>query len=142
MASKARILVIEDDPQMVEFIETTLKAHSYKVYSAPTQEEGLGKIEEVSPDLIILDVMLETQFAGFGVAQKLRSRDPHSKFKRYSKVPILMLTAVHAHTEMRFSSKKDGEYLPVDDFVEKPIRAKDLAAKVESLLEMSEAKRE
>ncbi|MFQ6066839.1 MAG: response regulator transcription factor [bacterium] len=134
MAQKRKILAIEDDPQMVEFIKTTLEAHSYKVYSAPTQKEGLEKVKEVSPDLIILDVMLETKGSGFWAAQKLKSKDPDSELKEYSKVPILMLTAIHTQTEFRFSPETDGEYLPVDDFVEKPIKPKELVEKVENLL--------
>lgn len=74
MAEKGKILAIEDDPEMVEFIKTILEAHSYKVYSAPTQKEGLEKVKEVSPDLIILDVMLETKGAGFWAAHKLKRR--------------------------------------------------------------------
>ncbi|MFQ5835677.1 MAG: response regulator transcription factor [bacterium] len=134
MTEKGKILAIEDDPQMVEFIKTTLEAHSYKVYSAPTQKEGLEKVKEVSPDLIILDVMLETKGSGFWAAQKLKSKDPDSEFKEYSNVPILMLTAIHTQTEFRFSPETDGEYLPVDDFVEKPIKPKELVKKVENLL--------
>jgi DNA-binding response OmpR family regulator len=134
MAEKGKVLAIEDDPQMVDFIKTTLEAHSYKVYSAPTQKEGLEKVKEISPDLIILDVMLETKGSGFWAAQKLKSKDPDSEFKEYSNVPTLILTAIHTQTEFRFSPETDGEYLPVDDFVEKPIKPKELIEKVEKLL--------
>lgn len=134
MAEKVKILAIEDDPEMVEFIKTVLEAHSYEVCSAATQREGLEKIKEVSPDLIILDVMLETKGAGFWLAQKLRSKDPHSEFKEYSNVPILVITAIHTQSEFRFSPETDKEYLPVDDFVEKPIKPRDFIEKVEKLL--------
>ena len=134
MAEKGKILAIEDDPEMVEFIKTILKAHSYKVYSAPTQKEGLEKVKEVSPDLIILDIMLETKGAGFWAAHKLKSKDPDSEFKEYSNVPILIITAIHTQTEFRFSPETDREYLPVDDFAEKPIKPKELIEKVEKLL--------
>jgi DNA-binding response OmpR family regulator len=134
MAEKGKILAIEDDPQMVEFIKTALEAYSYKVYSAPTQKEGLEKVKEISPDLIILDVMLETKGSGFWAAQKLKSKDSDSEFKEYSNVPILMLTAIHTQTEFPFSPQTDGEYLPVDDFAEKPIKPKELIEKVQKLL--------
>ncbi|MEE9191235.1 MAG: response regulator [Candidatus Aerophobetes bacterium] len=134
MAEKVKILAIEDDSEMVEFIKTVLEAHSYEVHSASTQKEGLEKVKEVSPDLIILDVMLETKGAGFWLAQKLRSKDPDSEFKEYSNLPILVMTAIHTQSEFHFSPETDREYLPVDDFVEKPIKPKEFIEKVEKLL--------
>jgi len=131
---KEKILVIEDDEQMVEFVKRVLEAHSYQVHSAPSAEEGLKKVKELSPDLIILDVMLETKGEGFWTAQKLKSTDAQSEYREYSHIPILMLTAIHTQTEFRFSPETDGEYLPVEDFVEKPVEPGELVQKVKNLL--------
>lgn len=131
---KEEILVIEDDEQMVEFVKRVLEAHSYQVHSAPSAEEGLKKVKELSPDLIILDVMLETKGEGFWTAQKLKSTDAQSEYREYSHIPILMLTAIHTQTEFRFSPETDGEYLPVEDFVEKPVEPGELLQKVKNLL--------
>ena len=90
---KEKVLVIDDDPQIIEFVKRVLEAHSYQVHSAPSAEEGLKKVKEISPDLIILDVMLETRGEGFQTAQKLKSTDAQSEYKEYSHIPILMLTA-------------------------------------------------
>ena len=132
--NKGKILVIEDDEQMVNFVKKVLEAHSYQVDSAPSAEEGLKKVKELSPDLIVLDVMLETRGEGFITAQKLKSTDPESEYREYSRIPILMLTAINAEMKFRYSPETDGEYLPAEDFVEKPVEPSELVQKVENLL--------
>lgn len=133
---KKRILVIDDDPDIVQALRLTLQGN-YDVYSASSGQEGLRKVKEVNPDLIILDVMMETQTEGFQVSLALRSRDPDSEYAAYAQVPILMLTAIHQTTPLRFSP--DSDYLPVDDFVEKPVKPGILLAKVKKLLAGSKA---
>ncbi len=131
---KEKVLVIDDDPQIIEFVKKVLEAHSYQVHSAPSAEEGLKKVKEVSPDLIILDVMLETRGEGFQTAQKLKSTDAQSKYKEYSHIPILMLTAINSKMKFQYSPETDGEYLPAEDFVEKPVTPDELVRKVKKLL--------
>ncbi|MCK4419655.1 response regulator [Candidatus Aerophobetes bacterium] len=131
---KESVLVIDDDSQMVEFVRRVLEAHSYQVHSAPSAEKGLKKVKELSPDLIILDVMLETKGEGFWTAQKLKSTDAHSEYRAYSHIPILMLTAINSEMKLRYSPETDGEYLPAEDFVEKPVEPSELVRKVKNLL--------
>ena len=131
-----RILVIEDDPDMVEALRMPLEANGYDVVHAPTGEEGLQKVKEVEPDLIILDVMMETTTAGFQVSLQLRSPDPESEYAAYRNVPIMMLTAIHTTTSLRFGP--DEGYLPVDDFVEKPIDPDELLEKARTLIEQAQ----
>ena len=128
-----KILVIEDDPDMVEALRMPLEATGYTVIAAATGEEGLRKVKEIEPDLIILDVMMETSTAGFQVSLQLRSPDPQSEYAAYRNIPILMLTAIHTTTSLRFGP--DEAYLPVDDFVEKPIKPDVLLEKVRALIE-------
>ena len=68
-----KILVIEDDADMVTALRMPLEATGYEVVAAATGEEGLQKVKEEGPDLIILDVMMETTTAGFQVSLELRS---------------------------------------------------------------------
>ncbi len=126
-----KILVIDDDPDLVELIRLTLETKGYQVFSAASGTEGLEKIKEINPDLIILDVMMGHVTEGFQVALALRDK-PESEYAPYGKIPILMLTAIHSRTPLRFTP--DEKYLPVDDFVEKPLKAGDLLQKVEKLL--------
>jgi len=80
------------------------------------------------PDVIILDVMMESLTAGFHFARELR-QDPQLK-----RIPILSVSAVSEKTGFRFSPLVDQEFFPVDDFIEKPIKAKDLIARLNSLI--------
>lgn len=127
-----KILVIEDDADMVTALRMPLEANGYEVLTAATGEEGLQKVKEVEPDLIILDVMMETTTAGFQVSLQLRSPDPESEYTAYRHIPILILTAIHTTTSLRFGP--DEAYLPVDDFVDKPVDPDVLLEKVEALI--------
>lgn len=131
-----KILVVEDDPDMVEALRMPLESNGYDVITASTGEEGLRKVREIEPDLIILDVMMETTTAGFQVSLQLRSPDPRSEYAAYRHIPILMLTAIHTTTSLRFGP--DEAYLPVDDFVDKPIDPDVLLEKVRTLIEQSQ----
>lgn len=127
-----KILVVDDDPDTVEVIRLTLESAGYEVISAANGEEGLRRVVEDKPDLIVLDVMMDTTTEGFHVSLQLRSPDPASPYAAFRHIPILMLTAIHTTTPLRFAP--DADYLPVDAFVEKPISPEALLKKVESLL--------
>jgi CheY-like chemotaxis protein len=126
------ILIIDDNQDMALAVSMPLEAAGYQVAWAQSGHEGLDKILELAPDLIVLDVMMETGIAGFQVSLALRSPDPGSPYARFRDMPILMLTAIHTTTSLRFGP--DEAYLPVDDFVEKPVDADILLEKVKTLL--------
>lgn len=129
---ETRVLIIEDDPDMAFALRLPLEAGGYQVFEARSGEEGLQKVQEIKPDLIILDAMLETTTAGFQVSLALRNPDPRSPYAAYRDIPLLMVTAIHTTTALRFGP--DEAYLPVDDFVEKPVDPDVLLAKVATLL--------
>jgi CheY-like chemotaxis protein len=109
-----------------------LEASGYQVLSASSGAEGLRLVKEIVPDLIILDVMMDYTTEGFQVSLELRSPDSDSEYAPYRDIPILMLTALHSTTPLRFGP--DEDYLPVDDFVEKPLEPSELVEKVKKLL--------
>jgi CheY-like chemotaxis protein len=127
-----KILIIDDDDDLVLAMRLPLEAAGYQVARAANGDEGLKKVKEVHPDLIILDVMMDTTTAGFQVSLALRSPDPKSEYLAYSHIPILMLTAIHQTTSLRFGPDKD--YLPVDAFIEKPIEPNKLIEQVRTHL--------
>ncbi|MBI5030905.1 MAG: response regulator [Chloroflexi bacterium] len=127
-----KILIIDDDDDLVLAMRLPLEAAGYQVSRAATGEEGLGKVKEINPHLIILDVMMDTTTAGFQVSLALRSPDPKSEYAAYRHIPILMLTAIHQTTTLRFGP--DQDYLPVDAFIEKPIEPKKLIEEVRAHL--------
>ena len=129
-----KILIIDDDPDIVEAMRMPLEANDYKVITANCGKEGLQKAREEIPDLIILDVMMETDTEGFHVAYALRNEEPDSEYKNCRKIPILMITAISQKKGFSFSPEKDDAFLPVDDFIEKPIQPKYLLEKMAELL--------
>lgn len=135
---RPKILVVDDDPDAVEVIRITLEANDYDVYSASNGTEGLRMVKEVHPDLIILDVMMDTTTEGFQVSYQLRSHDPDSEYREFSSIPIIMLTGISQKMHMKFSPKTDGDYLPVDELLEKPIQIEPLLEKIRKLLHRSQ----
>jgi CheY-like chemotaxis protein len=131
----ARILVVDDDPDMVLATRLCLESAGHQVDSARDGGEGLKKIQANPPDLIILDVMMDTATEGFQFALQLRSPGSSGDLAPYRDIPILMLTAIHSTTPLRFGPDKD--YLPVDDFVDKPFEPEVLIHKVTALLQKS-----
>ena len=127
-----KILIIDDDPDIVTSVRLTLEREGFQVIAAENGTEGLNKIASEHPDLIILDVMMDTMTEGFQLSLQLRSPDPTSEFSQYKDIPILMLTSIHSTTSMRFGPTED--YLPVDAFIDKPIEPNDLVVKVKELL--------
>jgi CheY-like chemotaxis protein len=127
-----KILVVDDDPDLVEVMRLILEDAGYQIFSAASGAEGLEKVKEIHPDLIILDVMMDYTTEGFQVSLQLRNPDPGSEYAPYRNIPILMLTALHSTTSLRFGP--DEDYLPVDDYVEKPLEPSALVEKVEGLL--------
>ncbi len=128
----AKVRVIDDDPDTVLAIRMALEGEGHVVTSAPNSTEGLKMLRADRPELIILDVMMETQTEGFQMALKLHSPDPTSELAEFSDIPILMLTAIHSTTPLRF--EPDIDYLPVELFVDKPIDPDDLVRKVDWVL--------
>lgn len=120
-----KILIVDDDADMVEAIKIVLESKGFTVITAYEGETGFQKAEAERPDLIILDVMMKTKDQGFQVSYRLKHHP------ELSHIPILMLTAVGKETGFRFDKETDEEYLPADEMIEKPIKPHDLLAKVE-----------
>ncbi len=130
-----KILIVDDDRDLVMSLEQAIKMNNYDVAVAYSGAEGLKKILIEKPDLVILDVMMETDTAGFEVAYQIRSELPTSKYKDVKNVPIIILTAIAQTTNSRFSLNDQDNYLPkINDFLTKPIKINDLLDKVKKIL--------
>lgn len=123
-----RILVTDDDPDMVNAMKMVLEAARFEVLTAPNGAECLRKLRDSKLDLLILDVMMTSETEGFHVAYEIR-HDP-----KLRDLPILMLTAIEGKSGMKFSPSSDEDYLPVDDFLSKPVDLDELVRRVKALL--------
>jgi len=117
--SKARILVVDDEPAVLKVLVTRLQLAGYQVYSATNGEEALESFHRDSPDLIVLDVMLP-KMDGFAVCRRIRAE---------SVVPIIFLTALEA-----ISERVAGLDLGADDYLSKPFSPKELEARIATIL--------
>ena len=115
-----KIMIIDDDFDLVEAMRITLEAAGYEVIDAQNGDTGLAKIKSESPDLVLLDVMMSSIDEGFHVAYKIRED------AEIQDTPIVMLTAVGNQTGFAFNPGKDADFLPVDAFLEKPVNPKKL----------------
>jgi len=130
MSPEAKILVVDDDPDLVEALKIILETASYRVISAFDGEEGLRRVKEENPDLIILDLLLPKE-DGDVLCRELKA-DP-----RYANVPILVLTAVAEKMSSKLFPKHRIKSLPADDYVDKPVQPQDLLGRVDRLLAKS-----
>lgn len=120
----AKILIVDDDPDIVEASTLFLQKEGHEVASAYNRAEGMKALEAFEPDLLILDVMMEQPDDGFAMAQEIR--------RAGRKLPILMLTSVASASGLAFG--RDAEMVPVDEFQPKPVEPAELLRKVAALL--------
>jgi len=130
--SQKRILLVDDDADQRLSVRLPLEAAGYAIFEAPGYDQGLAAVKELNPDLIVLDVMMDTTTAGFQFALTLHNADANTEYSAFAKTPIIMLTAIHSTTPLRFSP--DEDYLPVQTFLEKPVDPKTLLATIHKLL--------
>jgi len=129
---QAKILIIDDDPDITEAMRAILENKGYEVVNALDSGEGMNRLKEARCDLIILDVMMRTSQEGFELSRELKHN------VRYRDIPILMLTAVRQKTGLDFRpAAGDESWLPVEGFLDKPVKPDVLLERVAALLAKS-----
>jgi CheY-like chemotaxis protein len=123
-----KILIVDDDADLRETMKLILSA-KYQIKEAGSRKEGAVIVNQYKPDLVILDVMMESVDAGFELAREIKGSD------RLSAVKILMVTSVDQKFKFDFKEDAgDSDWMPVDDYLTKPIDPKSLQAKVQKLI--------
>jgi len=128
---KKKILIIDDDPDFTEATRIILESADYEVVTARNGAEGLERVTLEDPDLIILDIMMETMFEGFSVCAALKMT---TEYIDYRDTPILMISSVKQEVGSRFNLPKEAEGLEGDSFLDKPVEPGVLLSKVDELL--------
>ena len=129
----AKIMLIDDDAGLMDDMFVLLKDAGHTVTVSDTVDGAIEKLTADTPDLLILDVMFpDNPAAGFDLARKIRQT------REISKLPIILLTGVNQHFPMDFSPGDiDSDWMPVQDFVDKPVDFKKLLRKINKLLGQS-----
>ena len=122
-----KILIIDDEPDLVEAVSIILESKGYAVAKAYGGVEGLKKVRTENPDLIVLDVMMPDK-DGYAVCKELKAD------AKYRAIPILLLTAVVSNIPTSRYTQQMGMETEADDFVDKPVEAQELVKRVEVLL--------
>jgi two-component system, OmpR family, response regulator RpaA len=122
----AKILVVDDDPSVARVIQLALQAKGHEVLTAHSMEEGEAAAVENIPDLMIVDVMMPRKTEGFHLVMNIRKSE--SEFRN---VPIIMVTAIHEDPGWAYGP---SEFLPVQEWLGKPVRVEELLEKVEKVL--------
>jgi CheY-like chemotaxis protein len=124
----AHVLLIDDDIDLVTANKLALENGGHAVSAAYSAAEGLEAVARLRPELVVLDVMMESFYAGFDLARRLHQEHP--------KLPMIMLTGVDEYMDdaLRASQDHDGVWMPVHRFMEKPVSGAVLLQEVEHLL--------
>jgi len=126
-----KILIVDDDKDLVASLEGVLRGNGYDVAVAYSGADGLKALLAERPDLVVLDVMMETDTAGFEAADRIRSRRETSRFREFRDVPIVILTAINQVTNSRFSMDQGESFLPgTNEFLTKPVDLDEFLAKI------------
>jgi DNA-binding response OmpR family regulator len=130
MPKQTRVLLIDDDPDVHTVVKKILEAKAYEVISAYDGFEGLRKVVDERPDLIILDVIMPGKH-GFDVCHELKTDE---KYHFFSNIPVLMLTVYPEDREKMHLSMREGMMMEAEDYLQKPVDAQELVKRVEGLL--------
>lgn len=130
-----KILVVDDDEDFLFTVRTILsRKPEYQIFEARSGKECLELLPKVEPDLILLDVIMETDIDGFNVAQTIKDPSSANQYAKYRDVPIIFLTSVEQKTKLRFADKIGTPLMPSDDFITKPVKPQDLLSRIEEVL--------
>jgi len=124
MIGRVKILVVDDDLDIVELITIMLESAGYDIISADSGYKCFEILKEEKPDLIILDIMLETMTEGFNVGYEIKSNP------EYQSIPIILISAIDKHTGFPI----DTEFMKANGYLEKPIDPEKLLKSIEKLL--------
>jgi CheY-like chemotaxis protein len=126
---KSKILLVDDDPDIIRALQIILENQGYIVVSANNKIDGLKLALEENPDLAILDVMMTTTQEGFELSRDLR------KEPRFRQLPIIMLTSIDSKTGVNFKSAAgEDDLIPVNAYIDKPAQPHLILEEVKKLL--------
>ena len=131
-----RLLIIDDDPDYVDGIKSTLEKAEYKVDAAYNPKDGFAALETGNYDLLLLDIMMGRGAEGVMVARKI------NKDQKLREIPVLIITGIREQMAFLFPGQAvHPRILPTDELMEKPVDPKVLLEKVENLLEEASKKK-
>ena len=132
----AKVLVVDDDAGIRQAMQLALEAAGHEVLTAASKEEGEAAALANRPDLMVVDVMMPMGTEGFHLVWKLRQVEDQA----VRGVPIIMATGIHQTTKLRFypeqtdGTYQPGEFLPVQGWLDKPVKVETLLQTIQTVL--------
>ena len=118
MEDKRKVLVIDDDDDFRLSIRPFLEDSGYEVIEAASGKEGLDRLRETDPDVIILDIMMECKEEGYGVNQAIKFQ---SAYAPYRSTPIIMVSSIQETPEQRYPFAGELGMIQPDCYLTKPL---------------------
>jgi two-component system response regulator VicR len=127
---KKNILIVDDDPDYLSQLELQVRNMGYEVFKAGGEKEAEEVLDELQPDLAIIDLMMENKDSGFILSYKMK--------KKYPVLPIIIASAVTSETGLKFGieTEEDKKWIYADKFLEKGIRRDQLEREINKLLKI------
>lgn len=136
MAEDTKLLIIDDDPDFVDGIQSILQGAGYDVEAKYNPKEGYAALESGKYDLLLLDIMMGRGAEGVMIARKMR-KDPELR-----EMPVLIITGIREQIAYLFpGSAVSPHFVEMDELVEKPVEPDLLLDRVSSLLKKAEARK-
>jgi CheY-like chemotaxis protein/osmotically-inducible protein OsmY len=133
MADK-KVLIVDDDDDFRASVRPVLEREGYIVFEAASGREGLTRLGEHEPDLIVVDIMMETGDEGYGFTQAVKYRD---EYRRYRNIPVVMVSSIQETPGQRFPMAPELELIQPDAYLTKPLDIDRFVAVVHRALERS-----
>ena len=127
--SKKKVLLVDDDRDFIEINRSLLKKHGFDVFAAYNARECMDMVKKVDPDIIVLDIMMESITDGFTIARELHN---HSDTKG---IPIIIVTGITNKRGFEWENKNlKSRWLPIDNVLEKPVTPNSLLSEIDKKL--------
>lgn len=129
---QGKILIIDDDPDYKQVVTIILESENYQVVTAENIKEGKEKLFAESPDLILLDIMMDSIFDGYSLCNDIKTSP---EFEKFRDTPIIFVSAVkeEAGSRFTFDPAEQGLRGP-DDYLDKPVKPEELLDRLKKLL--------
>jgi CheY-like chemotaxis protein len=129
MEKSLKIVMIDDNTDFLFTMETFLKRNGFEVFTAEDGQKGVDLIRTQLPDIILLDIMMETLFSGFEVCKEIRSDD------ELKHIPIIGISGMKEELEVGLGQWRDYEYFSPDEFLDKPVDKQHLLQLIPQVIE-------
>ena len=128
MEKSIKVVLVDDNTDYLFTMETYLSRNGFEVKTSDDGQKGLEMIRQERPDVVLLDVMMETLFSGFEVCKQIRSNET------LKDTPVIGISGISEEINLKYDQWPDWEYFSPDDFISKPVDKERLLDLIDNVL--------